>query len=154
MRSGPSLEVESQKYRTLGALVCDLREGNESAHRSSALDHRRHASACMSSTFRGDWTTTSVRSDKDGGLNHIRLYRYAFHNASFSRDDLIKLQFDRFTNDSKVEFHGCKTAEKSKLRGQHRRRLFQTFLPGWQDQIRRGGTYGQRLSRRQWRREN
>jgi hypothetical protein len=62
-----------------------------------------------------DFYMVSVRSDKDGGLNDLRLYRYAFHNESFSRGDLKKLQFDRFTVDAKVELHGCKTAEESSV---------------------------------------
>lgn len=56
----------------------------------------------------------SVRSDRDGGLNNFRWYRYAFHNESFSRGDLKKIQFSKFSENAKVEIHGCKTASNPK----------------------------------------
>lgn len=59
----------------------------------------------------GNFYMVSVRSDTDGGLNKFRWYRYVFHNESFSRSDLQKLKWDRFADNAKVEFHGCKTAE-------------------------------------------
>ncbi|WP_439686251.1 hypothetical protein MNJPNG_27390 [Cupriavidus oxalaticus] len=52
----------------------------------------------------------SVREEKDGWPNNLRWYRYAAHNASFSRADLAKIHFLNFTNDAKIEFQGCQTA--------------------------------------------
>jgi len=72
----------------------------------------------------------SVRSDRDGGLNKFRWYRYVFHNESFSRSDLKKLQFDKFADDAKVEFHGCKTAEnpndEDNIAADFSKRLYET----------------------------
>ncbi|MDR2837805.1 MAG: hypothetical protein LBV49_04435 [Azonexus sp.] len=56
----------------------------------------------------------SVRSDRDRGLNNFRWYRYVFHNESFSRGDLNKVQFSKFAENAKVEIHGCKTASNPK----------------------------------------
>lgn len=53
----------------------------------------------------------TVRSNKDGLLNNFKWYRYVFHDASFDRSDIEKLKLDRFTDDAKIEFHGCKTAK-------------------------------------------
>lgn len=56
----------------------------------------------------------SVRANKDGWINSFRWYRYVFHNVSFSRSDLKKIQFAKFTENAKVEIHGCKTASDPK----------------------------------------
>ncbi|GJH27830.1 hypothetical protein [Caballeronia novacaledonica] len=56
----------------------------------------------------------SVRQEQGGGLNKFKWYRYLFHNSSLSRGDLEKLQYERFAEDAKVEFHGCQTAKEPK----------------------------------------
>lgn len=98
-------EIINKKLLSLRQLVATINDQKESSIRS--LDLFSHGGP-------DNFYMVTVRDDVDGGiLNDIRLYRYIFHDDSFSRGDLSKLKFSNFSEDAKVEIHGCKTAAGS-----------------------------------------
>ncbi|NIE97253.1 hypothetical protein F3J02_12310 [Acinetobacter sp. Tr-809] len=52
----------------------------------------------------------SVRQSDSWSPSQYRLWRYAFHNKTFSSSDLSSLQYKTFTQNAKIEIHGCQTA--------------------------------------------
>ncbi|ODV43327.1 hypothetical protein AWV79_18145 [Cupriavidus sp. UYMMa02A] len=98
-------EIINKRLRSLQSLVLEI--NNQKPNSIRSLDIFTHGGP-------DNFFMVTVRDDKDGGfLNDIRLYRYVFHNDSFSRAHLRKLKFDNFSEDAKVEIHGCQTAANS-----------------------------------------
>ncbi|KAF7963910.1 hypothetical protein AWV80_04435 [Cupriavidus sp. UYMU48A] len=98
-------EIINKRLQSLQSLILEINDQKPNSIRS--LDIFTHGGP-------DNFFMVTVRNDKDGSfLNNIRLYRYIFHNDSFSRAHLRKLKFDNFTEDTKVEIHGCQTAARS-----------------------------------------
>ncbi|WP_044530835.1 hypothetical protein [Herbaspirillum sp. B65] len=98
-------EVISKKIESASDLLAALNGQEDNSIRS--LDLFTHGGP-------EHFYMVSVRSDRDGGLNNFRWYRYIFHNRSFPRSYLGKVKFSKFTENAKVEIHGCQTAKHPK----------------------------------------
>ncbi|SCU91547.1 conserved hypothetical protein [Cupriavidus necator] len=98
-------EIINKRLRSLQSLILEINDQKPNSIRS--LDIFTHGGP-------DNFFMVTVRNDQDGSfLNNIRLYRYIFHNDSFSRAHLRKLKFENFSEDAKVEIHGCQTAATS-----------------------------------------